>query len=109
MTVNNLRAMAGVFATEGYRRCVYVQTASVVDFGLVTQALGGVRLQGVLLTASETTRIARLSQREIGSDLDRHLSSTRRMADYLERMAPEWVFRVPTDSQTVNEVAQARP
>lgn len=38
MTVNNLRAMAGVFAAEGYTRCVYAQTSSVVDFGLVTLA-----------------------------------------------------------------------
>lgn len=106
MTVNSLRAMAGVFAAEGYTRCVYVQTASVVDFGLVTEALGKVCLDGVLLTASEATRIARLSGREIGSDFDRHVVSTRRMADYLEREAPEWVTRLPTDDQTVAEIAQ---
>ncbi len=107
MTVNTLRAMAGVFATEGFRRCVYVQTASVVDFGLVTQALGGVRLRGVLLIASDATREARLAQREIGSDLDRHLVSTRRMADHLERHAPEWIARLPTDDRTVTEIARA--
>ena len=106
MTVNTLRAMAGVFAAEGYRRCVYAQTASVVDYGLVTQALGEVRFVGVLLTASETTRVSRLSRREVGSDVDRHLRSTRRMADHLERRAPEWVTRLPTDDRTVTEVAQ---
>ena len=106
LTVNTLRAMAGVFAAEGYRRCVYAQTASVVDVGLVTQALGEVRLRGVLLTASEATRIARLSGREIGSDFDRHVVSTRRMAEHLERKAPAWVTRVPTDERTVHEVAQ---
>ena len=106
MTVNSLRAMAGVFAAEGYRRCVYAQTASVVDFGLVTRALGTVRLHGVLLTASEATRSARLSQREIGSGLDRHLVSSRRMADHLQDHAPEWVTRVPTDDRTVTEIAR---
>ncbi|MDT0275255.1 hypothetical protein [Blastococcus goldschmidtiae] len=103
MTVNNLGAMAGVFAAEGYRRCVYAQTASVVDYSLVTQALGEVRLHGVLLTASGATRIARLSQREIGSDFDRHLVSSQQMADRLERKAPAWVTRLPTDDQTVTQ------
>lgn len=107
MTVNTLRAMAGVFAGEGYWRCVYAQTASVVDFGLVTQALGEVRLVGVLLTASEATRHDRLARREIGSDLDRHLASSRRMAGHLERRAPAWVTRLPTDERTVPEIAQA--
>jgi len=106
MTVNNLRAMAAVFAAEGYRRCVYAQTASVVDFDLVTRALGEVRLHGVLLTASERTRMARLSRREIGSDLDRHLASSRRMADHLQNHAPEWVTRVPTDDRTITEIAR---
>ena len=48
LTVNTLRAMASVFSSEGYRRCVYVQTASVIDSGLVTQALGKVHMTGVL-------------------------------------------------------------
>jgi broad-specificity NMP kinase len=106
LTVNTLRAMASVFAGEGYRRCVYVQTASVVDAHLVARALGEVRLVGVLLTASETTRFGRLSGREIGSDLDRHLASTRRMAAYLQQEAPEWVDRVPTDGRTVTAIAE---
>ncbi len=61
--------MAVVFADEGYTRLVYVQTASVVDQHLVTAALGDVRMQGVLLTATEKTRAARLTDREQGSDL----------------------------------------
>ena len=106
MTVNTMRAMAGVFAVEGYTRCVYVQTASVVDSHLVTQALGTVRLRGVLLTASEAIRVQRLADREIGTDLDRHLASTRRMAERLERESPDWVERVPTDDRTVAEIAR---
>lgn len=106
MTVNNLRAMAAVYAAEGYERCVYAQTASVVDHSLVKQALGDVRLSGVLLTAAEATRAARLARREIGSGLDQHLVSSRRMADHLARRAPEWVTRLPTDDQTVTEIAR---
>jgi cytidylate kinase len=106
MTVNTMRAMAGVFAAEGYTRCVHVQTASVIDSHLVTQALGSVRLLGVLLTASEATRIQRLADREIGTDLDRHLASTRRMAERLARESPQWVVRVATDDRTVPEIAQ---
>ena len=106
LTVNTMRAMASVFAGEGYRRCVYVQTASVVDAHLVTQALGDVHMVGVLLTASEITRFERLSTREIGSDLDRHLVSTRRMAAHLHEATPAWVDRVPTDGRTVTAIAE---
>ena len=106
MTVNTMRAMAGVFAAEGYTRCVHVQTASVIDSHLVTQALGSVRLLGVLLTASEATRVQRLGEREIGTDLDRHLASTRRMAARLERESPSWVARVATDDRTVADIAR---
>jgi hypothetical protein len=106
MTVNTMRAMAGVFAAEGYTRCVYVQTASVIDAHLVTEALGKVRLSGVLLTASEATRIDRLASREIGTDFDRHLASTRRMAELLERKSPDWVVRVGTDQRTVAMIAE---
>jgi cytidylate kinase len=105
MTVNALRAMASVFADEGYTRCVYVQTASVIDSHLVTDALGEVRMTGVLLTATEATRLRRLTQREIGSDLERHLVSTRRMAERLDQAA-EWVVRVPTDDVSVTSIAE---
>ena len=105
MTVNAMRAMAQVFAAEGYRRCVYVQTASVIDSHLVTEALGDVQMTGVLLTAADAVRQQRLAQREIGTDLERHLESGQRMAVRLEREAPDWVLRVPTDGRTVAAIA----
>jgi hypothetical protein len=105
MTVNTMRAMAGVFAAEGYTRCVYVQTASVIESHVVAQALGNVRTVGVLLTASEATRVQRLSGREIGTDLDRHVASTRRMADRLQQESPEWVVRISTDGRSVAAIA----
>ena len=105
LTRRTLAAMAEVFSDEGYTRLVYVQTASVVDQHLVTAALGDVRMQGVLLTATEDTRAARLTDRERGSDLERHLNSSRRMATYLEEHAPESIRRVSTDARPVTEVA----
>ena len=105
LTRRTLAAMAEVFADEGYTRLVHVQTASVVDQHLVTAALGDVRMQGVLLTATSRTRSARLTDRERGSDLERHLESSERMTTYLEERAPEWVRRVSTEARTVTEVA----
>jgi hypothetical protein len=64
-------------------------------------------MRGVLLTASDATRVARLTRREIGTDLDRHLASTRRMATMLDELAPDWIARMPTDDSTVAEVAAA--
>ncbi len=66
LTRRTLAAMAEVFSDEGYTRLVYVQTASVVEQHLVTAALGDVRMQGVLLRATEDTRAARLTDRERG-------------------------------------------
>ena len=48
----------------------------------------------------------RLGEREIGTDLDRHLVSTRRMAARLERQSPRWVARLATDDRTVADIAR---
>ncbi len=105
LTVRTMRAMAEVFADEGYTRCVFVQTASVIGRHLVTEALGDVTMQGVLLTASDDARLARLTERERGSDLERHVESGRRMSVRLAEASPAWVRRVSTDGRTVSEVA----
>lgn len=73
--------------------------------GLVRRALGPVCLRGALLTATEETRIARLREREVGSDLARHIDGGARMADHLDREVPAWVHRFPTDGLPVADVA----
>lgn len=105
LSVKNLRAMAEVFGDAGYTRCIYAQTVSVVDQQLVRAALGTVRMQGFLLAATEPTRIARLTQREIGTDLDRHVRDGAIMAHHLQANAPEWVVRIATDDRSVEQVA----
>ena len=62
-------------------------------------------MQGVLLTATDDIRLARLTERERGSDLERHVESGRRMSVRLAEESPAWVRRVPTDGRTVSEVA----
>jgi hypothetical protein len=105
LSVRTLRAMAAVFADEGYTRCVFVQTVSVVEHQLVTEALGRVALTGVLLTATEPTRIARLVGREIGTDLPRHIDGGATMARRLDDETPPWVLRTPTDGVSVADLA----
>lgn len=106
LSVKNLRAMAEVFGGAGYIRCIYAQTASVIAQPLVRAALGQIRMQGFLLTATEATRIARLAQREIGTDLDRHVRDGATMARNLQANAPDWVVRIPTDDRPVDQVAE---
>lgn len=106
LTVRNLRAMGEVFSSEGYTRCIYSQAAAVVDQNLIIEALGPVRMKGFLLTASEPVRTARLTQREIGTDLDRHISAGARMVQFLHTTAPAWVERVDTDERGVDAVAR---
>lgn len=106
LTRRSLAALAEVFAAEGYRRCLYVQTAAPLDIDLLGRALGEeVELRGVLLTATAATRARRLAGREIGSGLDRHLASSRRMAERLEAESPAWVRRIATDDRPVTEIA----
>lgn len=105
LSVKNLRAMAEVFGGAGYTRCIYAQTASVVAQELVREALGQVRMQGFLLTATESTRIVRLTQREIGTDLDRHVRVGAATAHYLRANAPDWVRRIATDDRSVEQIA----
>jgi hypothetical protein len=58
-----------------------------------------------LLTCSDPTARQRLAQREIGSELDRHIERSGLMARRLDRGAPAWVHRVTTDSRAVTDIA----
>lgn len=107
MTEANLAAIWRNYAALGYRRLIYTNTVSVLEPDLIARAMGGTpRITAVLLTADDTTARQRLSIREIGSQLDAHVSRSTAMAQHLEATAPPWVARVPTDGRSVTDIAR---
>ncbi len=70
-----------------------------------------VNINGVVLHASDETVESRLRQREIGTDLERHLESSRRMAKVLDEQfgagvqASIPVVWYDTESDSVSNVA----
>jgi hypothetical protein len=104
----NLAAMWANYRALGYRRMIYTNTASVCEkiLGELTTAMGdSPQVTAVLLTCSDTTARERLSQREIGSELNWHIERSDLMARRLNKRAPAWVHRVPTDSRAVPDIA----
>ena len=104
----NLSAMWANYQALGYNRLIYTNTVSVLPtvMNSLLQALGrDVEAVAVLLTCTQATARKRLSQREKGSELDRHIASSARMAVTLETDCPATVQRVPTDARTVRSVA----
>jgi hypothetical protein len=104
----NLAAMWTNYATLGYRRMIYTNTASVVKNVItdLTAAIGGnLHITAVLLRCSNATAHQRLSQREIGTALDWHLERSALMARRLDKEAPLWVHRLDTDGQAVANIA----
>jgi hypothetical protein len=92
----------------GYRRMIYINTASVFDDVLdqLTAAMGDrPKVTAVLLTCTDETARRCLSQREIGSALDRHLERSAATAREVSSGAPHWVHRLPTDDRSVAEIA----
>jgi hypothetical protein len=104
----NLAAMWTNYTDLGYSRLIYTNTASVRSdvISTLVEAMGDDPLVvGVLLTASDTTALARLGGREIGSALELQVMRSNRAAAELEEQAPSWVQRVSTDGRGVVEVA----
>jgi hypothetical protein len=104
----NLTAMWANYRALGYRRMIYTNTASVLEkvINELTAAMGdGPHVTAVLLTCSDATARQRLAQRETGSELDWHIERSDLMARRLDRRAPAWVSRVPTDSRPVTDIA----
>ena len=104
----NLAAMWANYRALGYRRMIYVNTASVlgkVTGGLAAAMGDGPRVTAVLLTCSDATARRRLARREIGTGLDRHIERSDLMARKLDRGAPGWVHRVLTDGRAVADIA----
>jgi hypothetical protein len=87
---------------------IYTNTVSALPTVMdsLLQALGrDVEAVAVLLTCTEATARKRLSQREKGSELDRHIESSAQMAATLETECSTTVHRVPTDARTIRSVA----
>lgn len=72
-------------------------------------ARADVKVQGIVLTASDESVESRLRQREIGTDLERHLVSSKKMARILDQFTATCtripVSRIPTDCREVSHIA----
>lgn len=104
----NLAAIWANYRALGYTRLIYTNTASVLPTvmqGLLESLGGDVRATAVLLTCTEDTARQRLSERETGSALHRHIELSRQMAGTLETNCPPTVHRVSTDNRSVQSVA----
>lgn len=105
---DNLAAMWANYKARGYRRLIYVNTASVaapVIHELTTAMGDDPTVTGVLLTSSDTVAEQRLAQREIGGGLAYAVGRSREAAVGLEADAPAEVVRISTDEPTVPAVA----
>ncbi|KAL2841946.1 hypothetical protein BJX68DRAFT_245005 [Aspergillus pseudodeflectus] len=67
--------------------------------------VGPVEMRAFILTAGDEVVLDRLLGREVGSTLDAHLASSRRMAGVLERDVGDWGCRVPTRDRNVTDIA----
>lgn len=109
ITERTLAAVWDNYARLGCRRLIYPRTVSVLpEYGaMIQRALTGeVRLIRILLTASDTTAVDRLTRREQGSRLEAELQTTARKAPTLEARAPSGTIRVDTDDRSVIEIAK---
>ncbi|MFE6397708.1 DEAD/DEAH box helicase family protein [Streptomyces alboflavus] len=107
LTCRNLAALWANYADLGCRRLVYTNTAGVLpsEEWLFTEAIGRPRIVRILLTATDATAEQRLREREVGSELDRHLRRSAFMARHLDDLVPPDTHRVPTDGRTVGDIA----
>lgn len=104
----NLAAIWANYRALGYRRMIYTNTASVLpeEMARLTAAIGGnPNVTAVLLTCSDSTARQRLTRREIGSALDRHLVSSSDMSTRLQSSVETSTHRIPTDDRTVADIA----
>lgn len=103
---SNLGLIWANYERHGYTHLVYSQTVSVLHSSELREAMGGTRQAvGVLLTSTDETACARLSQRENGSELAIHIKRSTSIARRLENESPGWVHRVSTDNRSLQSIA----
>lgn len=104
----NLTAMWSNYRAHGYRRLIYVNTASVLPYvidDLATAMGDNPRVTSVLLTSSDEVARQRLAQREIGGGLDYAVGPSVEAALGLESSTAAEVARVNTDGRTPVQLA----
>ena len=102
----NLRAIWQNYRTLGYRRLIYTNVVSVVQTDQLARAMGDdPKITAVLLDVSDETMRQRLTLRESGLSLERHLQRNAERRERLESEAPAWVHRVTTDGKTLDQLA----
>jgi Adenylylsulphate kinase len=104
----NLAAIWANYRVLGYHRMIYVNTASVLGdvTSRLTVAMGDdPSVTAVLLTCSDSTAHQRLTGREKGTELRRHIQRSDLMARELNLRAPGWVHRLETDDRAISDLA----
>lgn len=105
----NLTAVWANYAGLGHHRLIYTNTLSVLPqtTGMFERAMGAdVRIIRVLLTAADATVSARLTGRELGSELAQGLRTSADRARQLDERVRADTVRVPTDHRRVVDIAQ---
>lgn len=103
----NLAALWANYTALGYRRMIYINTASVLAevTNRLTAAMGDdPQVTAVLLTCFDITAHQRLAGREKGTELARHIERSDLMARELDRQVPRWVHRLATDNRIISDL-----
>ncbi|TXI65805.1 ATPase [Mycolicibacterium mageritense] len=104
----NLSAVWTNYRALGYHRLIYTNTVSVLpdEMDKLTAAMGDKpNVIAVLLTCTDITARKRLGQREIGSTLESHLTSSANMSTRLQAGIAASTHQIPTDNRSVTDIA----
>jgi hypothetical protein len=102
----NLAAIWRNYRATGYSRLIFTNTVSVLEMPSLTATLGAdVHAIGVLLTATDSSAVYRLAQREIGSGLEDAIKRSKAAAAKLQLTASAAVHRVSTDHREIGDIA----
>ena len=102
----NLQAIWQNYRVLNYHRLIYTNVVSVVQTDKLARAMGdNPTIIAVLLDVSDEVMRKRLSQRESGLSLERHLQRNAERRSKLDSEAPHWVHRVKTDDKTLDQLA----